>query len=89
MVGLLWSLYKDRMGVSCGIDMLFDLEDLIQPVPGFESLSEPFSDEEINEVLKHLPQARGPGPYGFTGLFVKRCWHIIKDDFLKLISDFY
>ena len=64
--------------------MLFDLENLIQPVPGLESLSEPFSDEEINEVLKHLPLDRAPGPDGFTGLFVKKCWHIIKEDFLKL-----
>ena len=29
MVGLLWSSYKDRMGISCGVDMMFDLEGLI------------------------------------------------------------
>ena len=67
MAGLLWSSYKDRMGVSYGIDMLFDLEDLIQPVPGLESLSEPFSDEEINEVLKHLPQDIDPDQMGLLG----------------------
>ena len=60
MAGLIWSSYKDRMGVSCGIDMLFDLENLIQPVPVLENLSEPFSDEEINEVLKHLLLDRAP-----------------------------
>ena len=69
--------------------MLFDLENLIQPVPSLECLLEPFSDEEINEILKHLPLDRAPGPDGFTGLFVKKCWHIIKEDFLNLITDFY
>lgn len=30
-----------------------------------------------------------PGPDGFSGLFVKRCWSIIKHDFMNLINDFY
>ena len=48
MAGLLWSSYKDRLGVTCGIDMLFDLGVLIQPVPGLEVLSGPFTEDEIN-----------------------------------------
>lgn len=77
------------MGVAKGINMQFDLQSIINPISGLEDLSGPFSDDEINEVLKHLHLDRAPGPHGFTRLFVKRCWHIIKGDFLQLISDFY
>ena len=77
------------MGIAQGIDMQFDPGDLIHPVPGLEDLSRPFTDEEINEVLKGLPLDGAPGPDGFTGMFVKRCWHIIKEEFYKLFSDFF
>lgn len=89
MAGLLWGSFRNRMGVATGIDIQFDLATPIQKIPGLEALSAPFSQEEINEVLKHLPVDRAPGPYGFTGLFVKRCWDIIKDDFLQLFQDFW
>lgn len=89
MAGLLWSSFKNRMGTANGIDMRFDLHRLIQAVPGLESLSAPFSQEEIQAVLKDLPTDRAPGPDGFTGLFVKRCWDIIKEDFGQLFNDFW
>ena len=79
--GMLWGTFRDRMGVSTGIDMRFDLASLIETVDGLDNLSAPFSEDEINEVLKFLPTNRAPGPDGFTGLFVKRCWNIIKKDF--------
>ena len=37
--------------------MGFDLPNLIQPVPGLEELSQPFSDAEIMHVLKEMPPA--------------------------------
>ena len=30
-----------------------------------------------------------PGPDGFNGLFLKKCWHIVKHDFYKLAEDFF
>jgi hypothetical protein len=36
-----------------------------------------------------LPTDKAPGPDGFTGLFIKACWHIIKFDFYKLCQDFW
>lgn len=56
---------------------------------GINELSRPFSDDEIAKVLKELPVDRAPGPNGFNGLFVKRCWSIIEPDFLRLIKDFH
>ena len=58
-------------------------------IPGLEELSLPFLDEEINQVFKELPTDQAPRPDGFNGMFVKRCWPIIENDFLRLINDFY
>ncbi|XP_073362281.1 uncharacterized protein [Aegilops tauschii subsp. strangulata] len=55
MTGILWASFKSRMGQAQGINMGFDLSHLIQPIPGLEELSLLFSDEEINKVLKELP----------------------------------
>ena len=69
--------------------MGFDLPQLIQPVDGLEVLSAPFSQEEIKKVLKELPTNRAPSPDGFNGMFIKKCWPIIEQDFLQLIQDFF
>ena len=55
MAGILWASFKSRIGQAQGISMRFDLHQLIQPIPGLEELSLPFSNEEINQVLKELP----------------------------------
>ena len=39
-----------------------------------------FSEQEVWETIKGLPSDKASGPDGFTGLFYKVCWSIIKDD---------
>ena len=89
MAEILSASFKNRMGHAQGISMGYDLTTLIQPVRGLEELSQPFSDAEIRKVLQEMPPDRAPGPDGFNGMFVKRCWPIIGKDFLRLIQDFY
>jgi len=36
-----------------------------------------------------FPNDKAPGPDGFNGFFVKKTWHIIRDDLYKLCTDFY
>jgi hypothetical protein len=43
----------------------------------------------MDEVIKEMSVDRAPGPDGFNGLFLKKCWHIVKDDFYKLAADFH
>jgi hypothetical protein len=36
-----------------------------------------------------MPIEKSPGPNGFNGLFIKKCWHIIKGDIYQLCLDFF
>jgi len=86
---LLYLAYKNRMGVSLQPQMLFDLDQLINLNVDLSSLIEPFSKEEIDQVVKNMPTDKAPGPDGFNGLFLKKCWPFIKEDFYKLCFDFF
>ena len=77
------------MGQAKGIRMTFDLDNLLSRVEGLDGLTRPFSDDEVEEVIKHLPSDRAPGPDGFTGLFLRKCWSVLKPDFMKLVTEFY
>jgi hypothetical protein len=85
--GVLWSAYRDMLGVSKFSGILFELSELI-PLADLPVLDGPFSMEEITTVLKDMPSDHAPGPDGFNGAFFKRCWPIIKNDILRLCKDF-
>ena len=77
------------MGVTTSPVMIFDLQSLITAVPGLDELVLPFEHEEIDSVVKRMPIDKAPGPDGFNGMFMKRCWQIIKQDFYSLCDEFY
>ena len=77
------------MGVTIPIAQLFDLSTIIHVIGGLDGLVEPFSTKEIEGIVKHMKTDKAPGPDGFNGLFLKKCWHIVKEDFVKLCNDFY
>jgi hypothetical protein len=45
--------------------------------------------EEIDAIVLDFPNDKAPGPDGFNGFFVKKTWHIIKEDLYKMCADFY
>ena len=69
--------------------MKFDLPSIIQRANNLDLLTEPFTPEEIDGVVKEMPPDRAPGPDGFSGAFLKACWPIIKHDFYSLCLQFY
>jgi hypothetical protein len=89
MAGMLWTCYKDRMGRSEGIDMQLNLQQLLHRIDGLDDLTKPFQVDEMDNVTKFMPADRAPRPDGFNGLFLKKCWHLIKDCFYQLAYDFY
>jgi hypothetical protein len=81
---LLWTSFRDRLGQCEDTTMFFALDSLIQP-----ELDHHFSTEEIECLIKELPTDKAPSPDGFNGMFIKKCWPIIKEDFVAFIKDFY
>jgi hypothetical protein len=77
------------MGSSEYTHMYYDLEDLLAPDPNLATLEHSFSKEEIDSVIKQLPNNKAPGPDGFNGDFFKKCWPIIAHDFYKLCEDLF
>jgi len=86
---ILWDSFKDRLGVFEFDSMMLDLQSLLLPSAQLGCLDEPFSTEEIDSVIRHLPADKSPGPDGFNTDFVKKCWPIIKQDFYNLCQAFY
>jgi hypothetical protein len=52
-------------------------------------LDSPFSEEEVQAVIKAAPREKAPRPDGFIGLFFSECWNIIKEDLMGAIHHFY
>jgi len=69
--------------------MNFNLPALIHADPDLSSLVTPFSNEEVDSVIRHLPSDKALGPNGFNTDFLKKCWPIICQDFYNLCSAFH
>jgi hypothetical protein len=54
----------------------------------FSRSTSPLQKKTTN-VVKRMPLDKAPGPDGFNDLFLKKCWHIIKEDIYKLCLDFF
>ena len=87
--GLLWHSFRNRLGLSLPINENFDFSQFFDIFEGLEVLSAPFSHEEIDQVVAHMPGDNSPGPDGFSGTFLKVCWPVIKYDFYQLCQDFW
>jgi hypothetical protein len=86
---LIWNDFRERMGTTCFEGMQFDLDNLLQHNVDLSSLEMPFSQQEIDDVVRNLPLDKSPGPDGFNNEFLKKCWPIVKQDFYKLCAAFH
>lgn len=85
-VGILWESYRNRMGVSKFSGISYDLSSLLQ-FHQLDHLADDFSEDELNNVI--IPLDHAPRPDGFNGKFIRKCWPILKADFMRLFADFF
>jgi hypothetical protein len=86
---LIWTAFKERLGVSSFSEIGFNLEYLLDNSTDLTDLCSPFSKPEIDQVVKTLPSDKAPGPDGFNSDFVKKCWPVICQDFYNLCNAFF
>jgi hypothetical protein len=85
---LIWEEYRNRLGCSTQPQMHFTLQQLVQE-RDLQSIVEPFTKQDIDMIVKTMPVDKAPGPDGFNGLFINKCWHIIKNDIYDVCMDFF
>ena len=54
-----------------------------------EGLDGPFSEQEVRNALALMPRDKAPGPDGFTFIFYRTCWSIIKADIMAVFQSFH
>jgi hypothetical protein len=86
---LLWNDFRDRLGTSSFERMVFDLPSLLSQDVDLSTLEVPFTKAEIDGIVRDLPSDKSPGLDGFNNEFLKKCWHIIKQDFYSLGFGFF
>jgi len=68
--------------------MAFNLSYFLEINSELTWLEDPFTKEEIDSVVRNLPNDKALGPDGFNNEFIKRCWHFIEEDFYDLCFAF-
>ena len=63
-----------------------NLDELNLPSILGELLDQCFSAEEVWQAIVDMPTDKAPGPDGYTGLFYRTAWPIIKDDVMRAFN---
>ncbi|WVZ65335.1 hypothetical protein U9M48_014716 [Paspalum notatum var. saurae] len=77
-------LDPDRMA-----EALLDFGRIGVPSVDLRGLDHCFTEEEIWGIIREMPSEKAPGPDGFTGLFFKTAWSIIKEDVVNAVNAFW
>ena len=70
---ILWDAFKERLGHFDFTTMAFNLSYFLESNSELSWLEEPFTTEEIDAVVRNLPNDKAPDPDGFNNQFIKRC----------------
>jgi len=85
----LYQHYLQLLGTNFARSRRFDLNIIGVPSADLSGLETLFSEEEVWAVIKELPNDKALGPDGFTGLFYKTAWPIIKADVMNAFNAFW
>ena len=57
---ILWKAFKQRLGQTNHTSNLLNLPSFSRRIDGLEELENPFTKQDIDEVVKHLPTDKAP-----------------------------
>lgn len=86
---ILLDYYTNLLGVVVPSTWSFNLNDLYPTVVVVDSLSSPFSQDEIRHALFGMNTMSSPGPDGFEPSFYRSFWKLVEPDVLTLFANFY
>jgi hypothetical protein len=85
---MIWEEFRKRLSCTIESQIQFNLDGLIQQHT-LHHIDAPFTDEDVDKVVSKMPLDKAPDLDGFNGLFLRKCWHIIKQDIYILCRDFF
>jgi hypothetical protein len=89
MADALYEHFSAILGCHFERSCRFDLHTIGIPVSDLSVLELFFTEQEVREVVMELPNDKAPGTDGFTGLFYKLSWEIIKTDIKNAFHAFW
>lgn len=89
MSDALFEFYNNILGTEFVRTRRLDLSAIGLPTAELATIENLFTEEEVWAVIKELPSNKAPGPDGFTGLFYKLSWEVIKGDIMHAMNAFW
>jgi mannosylglycoprotein endo-beta-mannosidase len=86
---ILHNYFLDVLGNKSSRSHTIDWDNLNLSRLDSHDLDRPFTLEELKNTVDEMPAEKAPGPDGFSGLFYKKCWDIIKFDVLAAMNSFH
>jgi hypothetical protein len=83
-----WEDFQERMGTSEFSEMHFNLNDLLQPIDDLDNLVSPFSKEEIDDIVKSLPNRKSPFQMASIQILSKSVGVLSPLTFMIFVRDF-
>lgn len=75
--------FDEVLGKQSARTVALDFHHLGFPQLDLSGIDQCFSEEEVFNTIKEMPTDKAPGPDGFTGLFYKTAWPIVKHDVMR------
>jgi hypothetical protein len=86
---ILWEEFRERLGVNEFTGFTIEPSSINQTRVDLSDLEDPFAHDEIDNIVRALPNYKSPGPDGFNNEFTKATWLVIKHDFYNLCKSFF
>jgi hypothetical protein len=85
---VLHQFFDNLIGTKQPRSCSLNFANLNLPTADLAELEAPILEEEVKAAVFDLHPEKAPGPDGFTCLFYRRCWNIIKTDLMAAITQF-